>query len=609
MKRQLQTTLDSLIDKLQQNYNSQTGFWQSSLSDSALATAVTTFALYSVDKQKYAPQINNAISWLGNTINPDGGWGDTPQSKSNLSTTLLCWATLNIAQKTKQLIDIEKQSSNYIKKIAGTLKISNISQAVLKHYGNDLTFSVPILTMCLLAGRFANEKNPWKYIPQLPFEFATLPQATFSLLHLPVVSYAIPALIAVGLVQHKQKPTKILPLRWIRNLCQNRCLQKLKQMQPTSGGFLEAAPLTAFVIICLSFSQQKQNLVVKQGVKFLLQSIRKNGSIPIDTDLNIWCTTLAINALTTNHISSLSTEQNKQLQNSLLEKQYKHIHPFTAAAAGGWAWTDKSGAVPDADDTAGALLAIHNLNKNNAQIKDAAKNAINWLLTIQNKDGGIPTFCRGWGKLKFDKSSPDISAHTLHAFTIWQKLLDVSQQQKVKIAKQKIIIYLKNCQQPNGSWIPLWFGNQHHPQNKNPLYGTAKTIIALQQQEHNTQIKTMLKNGVGWLLANQNQDQGWGANKNLPSTIEETALAITALADKKYQKQIKQAIQWLITNINNQQTILAKPIGLYFATLWYSEKLYPIIFSITAIKTSQQILTSKTCQNTPSEISFVGEKL
>ena len=45
----------------------------------------------------------------------------------------------------------------------------------------------------------------------------------------------------------------------------------------------------------------------------------------------------------------------------LMDQQYRGVHPFTGAAPGGWAWTDLPGGMPDADDTAGALVALHTL--------------------------------------------------------------------------------------------------------------------------------------------------------------------------------------------------------------------------------------------------------
>ena len=40
----------------------------------------------------------------------------------------------------------------------------------------------------------------------VPFELAALPQAWFGALQLPVVSYALPALIAIGQVRHGLGP-------------------------------------------------------------------------------------------------------------------------------------------------------------------------------------------------------------------------------------------------------------------------------------------------------------------------------------------------------------------------------------------------------------------
>ena len=94
-------------------------------------------------------------------------------------------------------------------------------------------------------------------------------------------------------------------------------------------------------------------------------------------------------------------------------------HPYTNAAPGGWAWTDLPGGVPDADDTAGALLALHNLGDIDATVRSAALAGIRWLLDLQNRDGGMPTFCRGWSAMLFDRSSPDLTAHAVRAWSVW----------------------------------------------------------------------------------------------------------------------------------------------------------------------------------------------
>src|SRR5262249_58268730 len=44
---------------------------------------------------------------------------------------------------------------------------------------------------------------------------------------------------------------------------------------------------------------------------------------------------------------------------------------------------------------------------------------LRWLGELQNRDGGWPTFCRGWGKLPFDRSGSDLTAHALRALRAW----------------------------------------------------------------------------------------------------------------------------------------------------------------------------------------------
>ena len=84
-------------------------------------------------------------------------------------------------------------------------------------------------------------------------------------------------------------------------------------------------------------------------------------------------------------------------------------------------------AVPDADDTPGALLALAKLcndelpEETRQRILRAAIAGTDWLLALQNRDGGWPTFCRGWGKLAFDRSGTDLTAHAPRALRVWHE--------------------------------------------------------------------------------------------------------------------------------------------------------------------------------------------
>jgi squalene-hopene/tetraprenyl-beta-curcumene cyclase len=78
------------------------------------------------------------------------------------------------------------------------LEPDRLAPAVVARYGKDRTFSVPILTLCALAGRLGTGRDAWRHVIPLPFELAACPPGWFAALRLPVVSYALPALIAIG---------------------------------------------------------------------------------------------------------------------------------------------------------------------------------------------------------------------------------------------------------------------------------------------------------------------------------------------------------------------------------------------------------------------------
>src|SRR5262249_19182768 len=148
-----------------------------------------------------------------------------------------------------------------------------------------------------LAGKLGDGQEGWRSVPQLPFELAALPHAWFHHLRLPVVSYALPALIAIGQVRHHFVPSRNPAARALRVAVREKTHALLRDMQPESGGYLEATPLTSFVVMSLAAMRRVDSPVVGAGVRFLMDSKRVDGSWPIDTNLATWVTTLAIGAL------------------------------------------------------------------------------------------------------------------------------------------------------------------------------------------------------------------------------------------------------------------------------------------------------------------------
>ena len=605
---------------------------------------------------------------------------------------------------------------------------ASLVAAIRSRYGTDKTFAIPILSMLALAGKLDNglTKNraasAWRYVDQLPFELAAMPHRWLRWLALPVVSYALPALIAIGLARHVHRPSLNPIARLARRLAKAACLRKLASIQPASGGFLEAAPLTSFVVMnlagCPALRENRDaQAVINKGVDFLLNTVREDGSWPIDTSLSNWCTSLAVAALATDEAwwtrNADECLDRFRLCEHLLAQQYRQVHPYTHADPGGWAWTNLSGAVPDADDTAAALIATARLSSEGVkearggsrvivvqkpsakkpspcfrrglsethlpetQMETAVLSGLDWLTNLQNRDGGIPTFCRGWGKLPFDRSGCDLTAHALQAAAIWQRMLPLPSQyaNRVAVFKRRCMSFLVKNQQADGSFLPLWFGNQYVADGHNRVYGTARVVQALLDVGEDARtVREILSRAIAYLLASQNADGSWGSASNesdaardivggatpkrrllggvnlmtlqssagcrglrseaeqprpadkrdcfVPlglhkprdplinssqsvsgsSSIEETALAVDALAkacmfagegewlaggvdDAALESAIDRGCEWLIARCSQigTQPLEPSPIGLYFAQLWYFEKLYPLIFAVAAL--------------------------
>ncbi|MEM7456603.1 MAG: prenyltransferase/squalene oxidase repeat-containing protein, partial [Planctomycetota bacterium] len=601
------------------------GWWVGELSASALstATAISALSFYLETDQpdaklrdRISAQIESGIQWIGARQNEDGGWGDTDLSYSNISTTMLVIATLHAAGVEQEYEEQLAAAQKYVDSKGGI-------EGIRARYGEDKTFAVPILANCAMAGIV-----PWKEVSALPFEAACVPQRFYNLLQLPVVSYAIPALVAIGIVKFKNDPPWDPFRKTIRSLAAGRSLKVLERMQPASGGFLEAVPLTSFVSMGLIKAGRADNPVVREGVRFIVESFREDGSWPIDTNLATWVTTLSINALASggDHIDA-DPEKWKPCLRWLLDCQNTEKHPFTGADPGGWGWTDLSGAVPDADDTPGALIALRHLHdrvdfddQTKQEIRTAAAAGVNWLIKLQNRDRGWPTFCRGWGRLPFDRSGVDISAHVLRALNVWPEYLTSL---KASQSFKHGWMYVVGSQRDDGTWLPLWFGNQDQPDDINPFYGTAKVFSWYRDQEAFHTPGTEI--GLEWLLKNQNSDGGWGGtfrnaaklmspeagnrrntsedtsnDLEMVSSVEETGLVVESLLDflasgvsdadfevvglfERVRLSAERGLQWLVSSVEAGTIDRPSPIGFYFAKLWYYERMYPLVFAAPAL--------------------------
>jgi squalene-hopene/tetraprenyl-beta-curcumene cyclase len=199
--------------------------------------------------------------------------------------------------------------------------------------------------------------------------------------------------------------------------------------------------------------------------------------------------------------------------------------------------------------------------------------------------------------------------------------------------------YLVRQQQSDGSWLPLWFGNQDDALEENRVYGTGRVLLALGELLGSRRctalgisensLLAMIDKANTMLLKSQNEDGGWGGGRSVcyssdnrenhnsgggSSTLEETAVALEGLMafwripEPNAQRRgggstelagsvakgvqvdsrapIMRGLRWLCRGVELGWDNQSQPIGFYFAKLWYHEQMYPLVFPLAALQSA-----------------------
>ncbi|WP_404448604.1 squalene--hopene cyclase [Sutcliffiella horikoshii] len=308
----------------------------------------------------------------------------------------------------------------------------------------------------------------------------------------------------------------------------------------TMYSYFSASFFMVFALLTLGFNK-KHSLISNafQGMKSYL--CRNADQVFIqNSPSTVWDTALLTAALqqagVPHHHASIM-----KANNYLLSRQHQKYGDWSIknpnVPPGGWGFSDINTFVPDNDDTTAALRAITPLARTENHVKEAWNKGVEWVLTMQNDDGGWSAFEKNTDnylvsfipfkyeeRVLFDPSTADLTGRTLYFLGEYTTIPQESE------IFHKAKEWFHNNQEANGSWYGRW-GNCF-------IYGTWAAITGLRAIGVSSD-DPIISRAVKWLLSIQNEDGGWGEScasdirkRYIPlheSTPSQTAWALDAL--------------------------------------------------------------------------------
>ena len=176
------------------------------------------------------------------------------------------------------------------------------------------------------------------------------------------------------------------------------------------------------------------------------------------------------------------------------------------AEPGGWVFEFRNDFYPDVDDTAFVLMALQRVKFPDPKRMEAAiRRGIQWLLSMQNRDGGWAAFDRDNNKsflsnipfadhnAMLDPSTADVTARVLECLGRFGWTANHP-------AMQRALQFLLKDQCEDGSWFGRW--------GVNYVYGTSGVLRSLETVSLTA--KEYCQRAVNWLRSVQKADGSFG---------------------------------------------------------------------------------------------------
>lgn len=470
----------------------------------------------------------------------DGSWQiiyDVNSRQGDLNTTILHYAALKVMGY-KADAEILQKAKTFILKNGGIEKSSLFTKIVLALFGNYSWSQIPNIPYIVFEEKFPlNYKRFGQWIGPHLFPISYLRNAEVrkqlgSQFDLSELWKNLPKQI-----QNNQK-SQYSSSSYKPGDADRDLILKMLGKQKEQGSFGGYTTASLFSAIAFQHYQHYShdldsaiNLATTRALEFvdnLYFNAGPSSYLGVTCEGRYWDTALIGQGL---------LESGMKAEN--FEQSTKYLFSIQDGKTGGFGFGLDFESFMDTDDTAEILLYFRKAGIKNG----STEKAIQWLLKMQNDDGGWGAFDRNNnGNFildfatrdfldsadMFDESSPDVTGHILEALGAYGYTVETSNHVR------KAVAYLLKHQEKK---IPAWLGRW----GINYVYGTSASLIGLVKAGADVNSEK-IQSSIKWLMNCQNKNdggfgEGWASYSDQQmackgiSTPSQTAWALMALIE------------------------------------------------------------------------------